>query len=313
MERIDFSTGAPVPSNLDVVWIHGTRGRHKHAEPPLQVHQHDQHTYLIRQSKTVSYEAPFIYLLFGSDRALLLDTGATADPGRFPLRRTVDQLIGQWLETHRRPRYELVVAHTHGHRDHVAADGQFSDRPDTVVVGRAAADALAHFGINGNDPVGYDLGSRRLEVLATPGHHPAAVTIYDPWTGWLLTGDSVYPGRLYAFDYPRFLDSLDRILRLAEERPVTHVMGCHVEMTRTPGRDYPVGTTYQPDEAPLPMTVDQLRAVHRAAHEVAGRPGAHFFDDFAIFNGRCTGAILRQLTRSAAHGVRAALTPSRSV
>jgi hydroxyacylglutathione hydrolase len=62
-------------------------------------------------------------------------------------------------------------------------------------------------------------------------------------------------------------------------------------MTRTPRRQYPVGTTYQPHEAPLPMTVDQLRAVRRAAHDVAGRPGAHAFDDFAIFNGRCTRAV----------------------
>jgi glyoxylase-like metal-dependent hydrolase (beta-lactamase superfamily II) len=312
MEPIDFSRGAPVPANLDVAWIHGALGRDKRRQPPLQVHEHDPHTYLIRQSKTVSHEAPFLYLLFGNDRALLLDTGATADAARFPLRRTVDQLIERWLAAYPRPHYDLVVAHSHGHRDHVAADGQFADRPDTVIVGRAPADVIAHFRLEGREPAVYDLGDRHIEVLATPGHHPAAVAIYDPWTGWLLTGDTVYPGRLYASDFPRFLDSLDRLLRLAETRSVTHVMGCHVEMTRTPGRDYPIGSRYQPDEAPLPMTVDQLGAVHRAAHDVAGRPGAHVFDDFVIFHGRCTGAIVRQLGRTAIRGVRAALTVQRS-
>jgi len=44
--------------------------------------------------------------------------------------------------------------------------------------------------------VSFDLGGRVLEVLGSPGHHPAAITVYDPWTGVLLTGDTVYPGRL---------------------------------------------------------------------------------------------------------------------
>lgn len=41
---------------------------------------------------TVNYEAPFLYLLFGNDRALLLDTGATADATLVPLRRLVEEL-----------------------------------------------------------------------------------------------------------------------------------------------------------------------------------------------------------------------------
>ena len=33
---------------------------------------------ILRQNMAIDYEAPFLYLLFGGDRALLLDTGATA-------------------------------------------------------------------------------------------------------------------------------------------------------------------------------------------------------------------------------------------
>ena len=36
-----------------------------------------------------------------------------------------------------------------------------------------------------------DLGDRQLEVLVTPGHDAAAMTSYDRWTGFLLTGDTV--------------------------------------------------------------------------------------------------------------------------
>ena len=129
-----------------------------------------------------------------------------------------------------------------------------------------------------------DLGGRVLDVTGSPGHHPAAVTIYDPWTGFLLTGDTVYPGRLYAFDFPQFLASLDRMVALAESRAVTHVLGCHIEMTTRPGRDYPLGALYQPDEPALEMTVAQLRDVRAAAAAVADQPGVHPFDDFIIYN-----------------------------
>jgi hydroxyacylglutathione hydrolase len=74
------------------------------------------------------------------------------------------------------------------------------------------------------------------------------------------------------------------MIALADSRTVTHVLGCHIEMTSRPGRDYPLGATYQPDERALQMTVAQLRDVRAAATSVAGKQGAHRFDDFIIYN-----------------------------
>jgi hydroxyacylglutathione hydrolase len=283
---IDFATGAPATGSLAVSWIHGAPARRRATDPPIQVHRYDEHTVILRQSKSVHYEAPFIYLLFGNDRALLLDTGATADPAKFPLRATVDQLIGEWLARHPRDGYQLVVVHTHGHGDHVAGDAQFAGRPATTVISRELDAVREHFGFTAwpEQVVPYDLGGRVLEVTGSPGHHRAAITVYDPWTGFLLTGDTVYPGRLYAFDFPQFLASLDRMVAFAESRAVTHVLGCHIEMTTRPGRDYPLGALYQPDEPALEMTVAQLRDVRAAAAAVAGKPGVHPFDDFIIYN-----------------------------
>jgi hydroxyacylglutathione hydrolase len=284
---IDFVTRAPTTGSLDVRWIHGSPARRASAGPPIQVHQYDPHTVIMRQSKSVNYEAPFLFLLFGNDRALLLDTGATEDPATFPLRATVDQLIAQWLAEHRPSGgYELVVAHTHGHGDHVAGDAQFEGRPDTTLVPRELDAVKAHFGFTGwpEQIAPFDLGGRVLEITGSPGHHRAAITVYDPWTGLLLTGDTVYPGRLYAFDFPQFVASLDRMVAMAESRPVTHVLGCHIEMTSRPGRDYPLGARYQPDEPALEMTVGQLRNIRAAAASVAGRQGEHRFDDFIIYN-----------------------------
>jgi len=279
--HVDFVTGTPTTVCLDVRWIHGVPAGRPPSDPKIQVHHCDPHTVILRQSKSVSYEAPFLYLLFGNDRALLLDTGATADPAEFPLRATVDQLVTDWLAQHPRDEYQLVVAHTHGHDDHVAADAQFASRPATAVVSRELDAVQRLFGFTSwpEQIVRFDLGGRVLEVTGSPGHHRAAITVYDPWTGFLLTGDTVLPGRLYAFDFPQFRDSLDRMVALADSRNVTHVMGCHIEMTTQPGRDYPLGATYQPHERTLQMTVAQLKDVQAAATSVAARQGAHRFSD----------------------------------
>ncbi len=300
MDVIDFVGPAPVPANLDVRWIHGARCRTRCADPAIQVHRHDAHTFILRQSMAVSYEAPFLYLLFGNDRALLLDTGATADATLFPLRRTVDELMNGWLGENPRTGYQLVVAHSHAHADHLAGDGQFAGRPDTVLVGSAEPEVRAFFGLTDDpdDLATFDLGCRTLRVISCPGHHPTSIAIFDRWTGWLLTGDTVYPGRLYVKDYPAFVASIDRLSQFASRNPVGAILGCHIEMTMTARHDYPIGVTFQPDERPLPLTVDQLLRVRDATHAVADRPGAHAFDDVVIFNGPCRPAVARQLIRA---------------
>jgi len=284
-EPVDFVTGAPTSSgSLEVRWRHGVRPGSGVSEPPIQVHRFDEHTFILRQSKTVDFEAPFLYLFLGNERAVLFDTGTTPDPDRCPLRETVDELIAAWLAAHQRTAYGLVVAHTHGHGDHIAGDAQFGGRPDTTVVGPDRAAVAEFFGIAGwpHQVVPFDLGGRVLEVTGIPGHQDSSIAVLDGWTGFLLTGDTVYPGRLYVQDSAAFADSLDRLADLARDRVVRQVMGCHIEMSRSPGRDYPRGSTFQPDEPPLQMTVAQLLAVRAAAARVGDSPGVHAFDDFAI-------------------------------
>ena len=303
-ERIDFTSAAPVDGSLDVVWNHGTRGKGADREPAIQAHLYDEHTVILRQSKAVNYEAPFLFLLFGNDRALLLDTGATKDAALFPLRTTVDVLVDTWLRRHPRENYELVVAHTHGHGDHVAGDVQFEGRPNTTVVPRELDAVLDFFGFSTiewpDQTVAFDLGGRVLEIFGSPGHHKAAITCYDPWTGILFTGDTVLPGRLYAFDYAAFLATLDRMVEFAATRPVSHVLGCHIEMTNRPTRDYPIGATYQPDERIPQMSADRLAAVRDAARDVAGSRGVHRFEDFIVYNEPRKSDMLRLLLRGLA-------------
>ncbi|MGW3634077.1 MBL fold metallo-hydrolase [Streptomyces sp. NPDC005122] len=283
---VDAGAGerSPAAGTLDVRWIHGSPSAKHNTDPDIQVYVHDADTVILRQNMAVDYEAPFLFLLFGEARAVLIDTGATASPAHFPLRRVVDELIRDRPAAHPRDDYELLVLHTHPHGDHVAGDGQFTDRPRTRVVDAALDEAWRFFGFD-RDPDGVarvDLGGRVLECLATPGHHAASVTYFDPRTGFLLTGDTVYPGRLYIEDWPAFTRTVDRLIGFCADRPVTHVLGCHIEMTRRPGVDYPVRTTYQPDEPPLQMTTGRLAGIRAAIDTVGDRPGRHVFGDFVL-------------------------------
>ncbi|MEV4614783.1 MBL fold metallo-hydrolase [Kitasatospora sp. NPDC049258] len=278
------TTGTPQAGPLGVRWIHGSTSAKHNTDPDIQVHAYDEHTVILRQNMAVDYEAPFLFLLFGEERAVLIDTGATADAEFFPLRRVVDELLSAWLADHPRDGYGLLVLHTHAHGDHVAGDAQFADRPDTVLVPAGLDHAWEYFGF-ADDPdrvALVDLGGRVLECLATPGHHPAAVTYYDPRTGFLLTGDTVYPGRLYVADWAAFGRTIDRLIDFAASRRVTHVLGCHIEMTTEPGVDYPIRTVHQPDEPPLEMTVAQLRDIRAAIEEIGDRPGRHAYPDFVV-------------------------------
>lgn len=281
---IDFTSATLEQRPLDFHWIHGSPSAKHNTDPDIQVHAYDEHSYILRQNKSVHYEAPFLFLLFGNERAVLVDTGATDSPEWFPLRQVIDGLIDAWLARTPRQDYALLVLHSHAHGDHVAGDAQFAGRPDTMVVPADLTDAWPFFGFD-RDPEGIariDLGGRIVECLATPGHHETAVTYHDDYTGWLLTGDTLYPGRLYVDDWPASTRTAERLVDFAAARRVTHVLGCHIEMTREPGVDYPVRTTYQPDEAPLPLTTDHLRQVLEATKDLNDRPGRHAYRDFII-------------------------------
>jgi hydroxyacylglutathione hydrolase len=98
--------------------------------------------------------------------------------------------------------------------------------------------------------------------------------LYDYRTGILLTGDSLYPGRLYvaAPDFPAFAASAQRLVDFTRHHPVTHILGTHIEQTRTPYVDYPRGTRYQPDEHVLELSPSDLLALNQALQRLHGKP-----------------------------------------
>ncbi len=114
-------------------WNFGSQNCKANIDPPLQLVQFNYNTWILRQNKCINYEAPFLYLFIGNKKALLMDTGATADEQQFPLYATIKKLIDQW-EKNTSIHIELIVAHTHAHGDHIAADNQFKNKANTTVV-----------------------------------------------------------------------------------------------------------------------------------------------------------------------------------
>jgi hydroxyacylglutathione hydrolase len=264
-----------------VRWIHGSPDCDRSTDPPLQVVAVDGDTFVIRQSKCVNFEAPFLYLLLGTETALCHDTGATAEAELFPIRRTVEDLIGGRS-------LRIVVTHSHGHGDHRAGDAQFADLPPGSVAPIGAAGVAGFFGIE-DWPRGHatlDLGDRPVDVHPTPGHLDDHVVLFDRTRGLLLSGDTLLPGTLSVRDWPAYLESTERLARFAREAaalgtPVESVLGAHIEMS-TRGERYELGTTYQPDEVPLPLTVDDLFVLEEALEDAGGAPRSILRDRFVV-------------------------------
>jgi len=259
-------------------WIDGTTT----SEPETQVQAIDADTFVIRQSVKTNFEAPFLYLLFGKQRVLLIDTGA----GGLKIRPTVDRVIGEWRAKHGDQPIHLVVAHSHGHGDHHAGDDEFRDRPDTDVVGLKPEDVAGFFHIANwpNDIVTFDLGGRVLTIIPTPGHQPAHMMVYDPRTQLIFSGDMLYPGRLYVplNTFDAFHASIDRLAAFAATHPVRALLGAHIEMTTTPGKDYGHEAPTHPDEHVLQLPPSAIGELQQAVAKEPSPPVVDRHGDFIL-------------------------------
>lgn len=249
--------------------------------PDWQVHEYNEDFYILRESGCTNYEKPFLYLIFGRDKAMLEDTGA----GDADVRGIVRNVVAKWLKMKKRRSIPLLVMHSHAHGDHTAGDPQLRDQPDIELVSATVPALQKAFGIRTwPDDIGQvDLGDRVLDVLPVPGHQEAAVALYDRKTGILLTGDNLYPGRLYISDWPTFAASTQRMVDFTSNRIVTHVLGTHVEQTSRPFLDYPIGSIYQPDEHPLELSRAHLIELNEALREHRDRPQRLAYRDFTLW------------------------------
>ena len=259
-------------------WIDGTDCAN---DPVIQVHQFNDDTYILRQSLCTNFEAPFIYLLFGDSKVLMLDTGA----GGIPIASTVNGIIDQWLLDNDQESIEFIVTHSHAHGDHVAGDGQFNGQPNTTVVGLSTSAVSSFFGITSwrTQIVEYDLGGRTLDIIPIPGHQSSHIAIHDRDTGLMLTGDSIYPGRLYISDFSQYLTSMQRLQTFVATNPIEWIVGTHVEMSSVPGQQFSIGSTQHPNEHPLELAPSILDELVAALEAMQNNPHIEVHDEFVIY------------------------------
>jgi hydroxyacylglutathione hydrolase len=214
-----------VPGTMDVRWNVGATDCTKNPQPPIQVHRYNADTFILRENLCATYEAPFIYLLIGKTKGLLIDTGAVADAKIMPLAETVISLL-----KNDRSKLPLMVVHTHGHLDHRSGDDQFRALPDVEILPTDLESVKSRLGIvNWPNGIGQiDLGDRVIDVIPTPGHYPSHVAYYDRQTGLLFSGDFLLPGRLLIEDAKADLASARRVAEFAEQHPITYVLGAHI-------------------------------------------------------------------------------------
>ncbi|MGE0148174.1 MAG: MBL fold metallo-hydrolase [Parvibaculaceae bacterium] len=178
------------------------------------------------------------YLAVGRERALLFDTG----PGLRDIRPVVASLTD-------RPATALL---SHLHFDHAGNFHRFADRaladlpvlracesdgmfmaPEEMFLGSCEDMRWIPVGIGQWWPVGHriDLGGLALEIVATPGHSPDSISLYDADRKILLSADFLYPGQLYGQIPGAFLpDYLASAVALGQRLPDdVLILGAHGE------------------------------------------------------------------------------------
>ncbi len=118
-----------------------------------------------------------MYLVVGKEKALLIDTG---NPGNI----TPDDIKAL-------TQLPLLVVNTHAHPDHSGCNDAFGK----VYIHEADLESAKRYGRNAElipikDGYVFDLGGRKLEVIAVPGHTPGSICLLDAQEKLLFSGDT---------------------------------------------------------------------------------------------------------------------------
>jgi glyoxylase-like metal-dependent hydrolase (beta-lactamase superfamily II) len=178
------------------------------------------------------------YLVLGSERAALIDTGM----GVGNIRRLVEEITP----------LPISVIQSHAHNDHIGGAWQFEDvgihpsEADDLAAGQSAtrlADWFAESEMSGPlppgfNPVGYsipgkmptriyedgdvvELGGRSLEVIHAPGHSRGGLVLLDRAKRALYSTDVVYLRSLYLLNpdssIREYVTTLERLSGLVPE------------------------------------------------------------------------------------------------
>ena len=145
-----------------------------------------------------------IFLLTGTERALVIDTGMSG--------LDIHALISEHTDL------TCMLLNTHADRDHVAGNRQFEEfymhASEAALYRNAQKGSSRLIPVFDGDVI--DLGERELEIVHLPGHTPGSVTVLDRKNRCLIGGDPIQEdGDIYMFGPHRDMDaciaSLERL------------------------------------------------------------------------------------------------------
>lgn len=210
----------------------------------------DKDTFVISEYR--HWEETHCYLLNGSERSLLIDTGLGICNIYDEVKKLTDKPV--------------AAAATHVHWDHIGGHRYF---PEFYAHGEELGWLAGEFPLpietvrnmvvdrcdlpDSYDVSGYELfqgvparvlkdhdkievGGRVIEVLHTPGHSPGHLCFWEKERGYLFTGDLVYKDTLFAYypstDPKAYLKSLEIISELPAKRifPAHHSLEIQPEI-----------------------------------------------------------------------------------
>lgn len=177
----------------------------------FKVYDVGNNTYAI--DEPYNWEETISYLILGKNKALLFDTGMGLD--------SISVVVKELTKL------PVIVLNSHTHPDHIGGNTEFANvlamntaftrvnalngyrhsqvewevRPSSFCLSRLPQEDTARycirpFKVSQFITSGYviDLGKRNLQVIATPGHTPDAICLFDKTAGYLWCGDSFYEG-----------------------------------------------------------------------------------------------------------------------
>lgn len=208
----------------------------KTSKPWFKVYDVGHNTYAI--DEPYNWEETIAYLILGKEKALLFDTGMGLD--------TISSVVKELTKL------PIVVLNSHTHPDHIGGNHEFSYilAMNTRYTRINAANGYRHndvkwevspaafclarlphqdtavyhikpFKVSRFIKSGYtiNLGGRKLQVIATPGHTPDAICLYDEKIGYLWCGDSFYEGPILlssdGTDLKAYQQSIKKMAQLA--------------------------------------------------------------------------------------------------
>lgn len=170
-----------------------------------------------------------MYIVEGSERALLIDTGTKCDSLGEVIRKITSK--------------PLDVVITHAHPDHAGNIGFFDEiylhPADTVLLQKDYQGKVRYL----KDGDVFALGDRKLEVRHLPGHTPGSIALFDKEAGDCFTGDTFGSGMVWLQLRPfstmsTYINSCSRMINIMGENIDKIYCGHYPYIKKTLDKNY---------------------------------------------------------------------------